>query len=174
MFSHINENSPTIYLTDGGHLENLGVYALMKRGCKVIIVIDGEADKHMRFPALLNLERYARIDLGATMRLPWEPIRDHARKIDKAFETAEKEGTPVPCEVGPHCAAAEINYGPHENEPAILVYVEASVERGRRRLCPRLQRRHPAFPHETTNDQFFGEEQLEAYGALGFHIVRAS
>lgn len=34
------------------------------------------------------------------------------------------------------------------------------------------KRRYPAFPHETTSDQFFGEEQLEAYRALGFHIVK--
>ena len=28
------------------------------------------------------------------------------------------------------------------------------------------------FRHETTGDQFFGEEQFEAYRALGFHIVK--
>lgn len=33
------------------------------------------------------------------------------------------------------------------------------------------KRRNPDFPHETTGDQFFGEEQLEAYRALGFHIM---
>ncbi len=33
------------------------------------------------------------------------------------------------------------------------------------------KRRHPDFPHENTIDQFFGEEQLEAYRALGFHMV---
>jgi len=34
------------------------------------------------------------------------------------------------------------------------------------------KRRYPAFPHETTGDQFFSEEQLEVYRALGFHIMR--
>jgi hypothetical protein len=27
------------------------------------------------------------------------------------------------------------------------------------------------FPHETTGDQFFSEEQFEVYRALGFHIA---
>ncbi len=33
------------------------------------------------------------------------------------------------------------------------------------------QRHNPSFPHETTGDQFFGEEQFEAYRALGFHAA---
>lgn len=172
MFSQLDENSSVIYLTDGGHLENLGVYALMKRKCKVVIAIDGEADRQMRFPSLLALERYARIDLGATMSLPWEPIRDHAQKIDKAFEQAEKDGTPIPCHVGPHCAAAEIKFSRNEDETAILLYVKASVSGDEEDYILDYKRRNPAFPHETTNDQFFSEEQLEVYRALGFHIVK--
>ncbi len=172
MFSQLDENSSVIYLTDGGHLENLGIYSLMKRKCKIIIAIDGEADRQMSFPSLLALERYARIDLGATMRLPWEPIRDHAHKIDEAFERAETDGTPIPCEVGPHCAAAEIKFSRNEDETALLLYVKASVSGDEEDYILDYKRRHPAFPHETTNDQFFSEEQLEVYRALGFHIMK--
>jgi len=172
MFSWITEKSPTIYLTDGGHVENLGIYALLKRRCEVIIAIDGEADRRMRFPALLTLERYARIDLGATMRLPWEKIRDHAHAIDRAFEAAEKDGSPIPCEIGPHCAATEIKYGLDDSTTAVLVYVKASVSGDEDDYIIDYKRRHPAFPHETTNDQFFKEEQLEVYRALGFHIMK--
>ena len=32
-------------------------------------------------------------------------------------------------------------------------------------------RRYPDFPHETTGDQFFSEEQFEVYRALGFHMA---
>ena len=31
--------------------------------------------------------------------------------------------------------------------------------------------RNPSFPHETTADQFFSEEQFEVYRALGFHVA---
>ena len=31
--------------------------------------------------------------------------------------------------------------------------------------------RNPSFPHETTADQFFSEEQFECYRALGFEVV---
>ena len=32
-------------------------------------------------------------------------------------------------------------------------------------------RRHPAFPHESTADQFFDEAQWESYRRLGEHIA---
>ena len=31
---------------------------------------------------------------------------------------------------------------------------------------------YPRFPHETTADQLFSEEQFEVYRALGEHIAR--
>ncbi len=31
---------------------------------------------------------------------------------------------------------------------------------------------HPAFPDESTADQFFDEKQFEAYRVLGFHLGR--
>jgi hypothetical protein len=169
-FSFITEKSPTVYLTDGGHIENLGIYSLMKRRCKLIIAIDAEADPTMSFGSLLILERYARIDLGATIDLPWQTIRDQALEIDKSFGEADMNGSPIPCSSGPHCAAGEIQYGP--TEKGILLYVKASLSGDEDDYILDYKRRYRAFPHETTGDQFFDEEQLEVYRALGFHIVK--
>jgi hypothetical protein len=33
---------------------------------------------------------------------------------------------------------------------------------------------HPSFPHETTANQFFSEDQFESYRKLGRHVVRHS
>ncbi|MGO9234481.1 MAG: hypothetical protein ACLP4V_10560 [Methylocella sp.] len=172
MFSWITEWSPKIFLTDGGHIENLGIYSLMKRRCKVIVAIDAEADPTMSFGSLLILERYARIDLGAVFKLPWQAIRDCTFGVDKAFDKADQDGSPIPSTPGPHCAAAEIQYGPNENEKGILLYVKASLSGDEDDYILDYKRRYRAFPHETTSDQFFGEEQLEVYRALGFHIVK--
>jgi hypothetical protein len=170
-FSWIDEKSRMVYLTDGGHIENLGVYSLLKRRCKVIIAIDAEADPAMSFNAFLTLERYARIDLGVIIELPWRAIRDCTIGVDKAFEKANKDGSAIPSSPGPHCAAGEIQYGPNDNEKGILLYVKASLSGDEDDYILDYKRRHRAFPHETTGDQFFGEEQLEAYRALGFHIM---
>jgi hypothetical protein len=75
------ENADAVYLTDGGHIENLGVYELLRRRCKVIIAVDAEADEPMNFSALMTLQRYARIDLGIIIDLPSEPVRARTREL---------------------------------------------------------------------------------------------
>jgi hypothetical protein len=170
LFGLIREDSRKVYLTDGGHIENLGIYSLLKRHCEVIIAIDAEADPTISFASLLILERYARIDFGAIIELPWRAIRDCTLEMDKAFDKPDKEGSVIPSSRGPHCAAGKIRYGPDED--GILLYVKASLNGDENDYILDYKRRHRAFPHETTSDQFFGEEQLEAYRALGFHIVK--
>lgn len=169
MFSWITETSRTVYLTDGGNIENLGVYALMKRRCPFIIAVDAEADPTLSFPSFLLLERYARIDLGVTVDLPWQAIRERTLLVDKALEPPNDKTRPLPAAPGPHCAAGEIAYGP--GETGILFYVKSSLTGDESDYVLDYKRRNPDFPHETTGDQFFGEEQLEAYRALGFHIM---
>ena len=56
--------APWLYVSDGGHIENLGVYELLRRRCQYIVAIDGEQDQRMTFGALTTLQRLAAIDLG--------------------------------------------------------------------------------------------------------------
>ena len=165
VFGWIDEKSPTVYLTDGGNLENLGVYALMARRCELIVAVDAEADPAMGFGSLLKLERFARSDLGATIELPWQTIRDRTLAIDAAFAKGEE-----PRAEGFHAAACDIRYG--EGRTGVLLYIKSSLTGDEDDYVLDYKRRHPDFPHETTSDQFFGEEQLEAYRALGFHTAR--
>src|SRR5262249_17919446 len=76
LFGLLSEDSDTIYITDGGHIEQLGLYELFRRRCKFIVVVDGTEDLEMSFSSLVALERYARIDLGLGIDLPWAALRD--------------------------------------------------------------------------------------------------
>ena len=71
-----------VYVTDGGHIENLGLYELLRRRCKLIVVVDAEADPTMDFPSFIDLQRYARIDLGIRIRIPWKEISDEHAGMD--------------------------------------------------------------------------------------------
>ncbi|WP_198017147.1 patatin-like phospholipase family protein [Methylocapsa acidiphila] len=177
MFSWITEKSATVYLTDGGHIENLGLYSLLKRRCEVIFVVDAEADPNLGFGSFLILERYARIDLGVTIDLPWPAIRYRSLAVNAAFVKAAADGSDIPSAPGPHWAAGEIQYGPDANgvaQTGVLIYVKASLSGDESDYILDYKRLNPSFPHETTGDQFFGEEQLEAYRALGFHIMKGA
>jgi hypothetical protein len=53
-----------------------------------------------------------------------------------------------------------------------LLYVKSSLSGDENAYIAAYKRKNPAFPHETTGDQFFTEEQFEVYRALGEHILR--
>jgi hypothetical protein len=165
IFNRLDERSRYVYLTDGGHIENLGVYELLKRGCKLIVAVDAEQDPAMNFSSWQQLERYARIDFGVRIELPWRKIA--AQYL--AFHDSAGGGASGSAAAGPHVAVGKILYA--HGEEGVIVYIKASVTGDEKDYLLDYMRRNPAFPHEATLDQFFGEEQFEAYRALGFHIV---
>ena len=67
----LHERSPYVNVSDGGHLENLGTFELLRRRCSFIIVIDGEADPEMRFTSFVKLIRLARIFSEALVLFEW-------------------------------------------------------------------------------------------------------
>lgn len=164
-FGLLTENTPNVYLTDGGHFDNLGLYELLRRRCKTLVVVDGEADPQMNFGALIRLQRYARIDLGVLIDLPLDELRDAAKQI--SLKTPHgPTGDANKCN-GPHVAVGRITYS--EDEIGILFYIKSVMSGDESDLVRDYQRRNTDFPHETTLDQFFSEEQFEVYRALGFH-----
>jgi hypothetical protein len=72
---------------------------------------------------------------------------------------------------GSHCAVGNITYSTNPAEDGLLFYFKASLSGDENDVILDYKRKHPDFPHETTIDQFFGEQQLEAYRALGFHML---
>lgn len=160
-----------VFLTDGGHIDNLGIYELLRRRCKLIIAIDGEADPDFNSGSLVQVERFARIDLNVRIQLNWEPIGIRTRAIAQEIKAGD-----IQFERGPHVALGSITYPPTlaggTPETGVLVYIKASLSGDETDYVLSYRRAHPDFPHETTMDQLFSEEQLEAYRALGEHIAR--
>jgi hypothetical protein len=161
----LNETRRSVYLTDGGHIENLGVYELLRRRCKIIIAVDAEADPEMAFGSFNVLVRYALIDLGVRIDLPWQQITDVTKATGKAID---EEGD-TPKRAGPHVAIGDICYP--GGRRGILVYIKSSLTGDENDYVFHYKKRYGAFPQETTLDQLFSEEQFEAYRALGFHAT---
>src|SRR3984893_984087 len=60
----INEESPYVYLSDGGHFENLGLYEMVLRRCRLIVVSDASTDPTYAFESLAMAIRQIRVDFG--------------------------------------------------------------------------------------------------------------
>ena len=60
-------DQPFVYLSDGGHFENLGLYEMVRRRCHTIVVSDAGADPTCTLEDLGNSIRKISIDLGVTI-----------------------------------------------------------------------------------------------------------
>jgi len=166
----LTEERSKVYVTDGGHIDNLGVRQLLKRRCDLIIVSDAEADPAMNFSALIDVQRFARIDMDIRIELEWQPIRDAA--LDR--KAALTRGTATSASPGVRSVLGTIHYPSSAGQPAEtgkLLYIKAAANGRERDYVRDYERRFPAFPHESTSDQFFTEEQFEAYRSLGYQAA---
>jgi Patatin-like phospholipase len=161
-----------VFLTDGGHIDNTGIYELLRRRCRLIISIDAEADPNFNGAALIQVERFARIDLNVLIRMNWMPIGTRTLAVSE-----EMRKKVLKAESGPHVAVGLIDYPPApggtgKREKGVLIYINPSLSGDENDYVIAYKAAYPRFPHETTADQLFSEEQFEAYRALGEHIAR--
>lgn len=159
--------SDEVYLTDGGHIENLGVYELLRRRCGFIICVDAEADPEMRFSSFMTLQRYASIDLGIQIILPWEKLQKTT--VQWMGYDPLASGSSMSPSSDPHAAIGTIRYP--GGKKGLLLYIKSSLTGDEPDYVRDYARRYPSFPHEHTGKQFFNEEQFEVYRALGFHMA---
>ena len=144
--------SSYLNLSDGGHFDNIGVYELLRRRCQFIIVGDAEADTQMKFEAISYLMRLARIDFGIEIKIDLSDIKPD----------------PVTGYSRSHCAVGRIEYP--EGDFGYLLYFKASLTGDEPEHLNEYKVKHPRYPHQTTADQWFDEQQFEAYRELGYHV----
>src|SRR5205807_4059036 len=64
LFGMADDRQRHVYLSDGGHFENLGIYELVRRRCSVIIACDAEEDHAFAFDGLGGVIRKCFVDFG--------------------------------------------------------------------------------------------------------------
>lgn len=166
----MEERHRWLNLSDGGHIENLAIYELLRRRCKFIIAVDGEADPDFTFQGLMTLVRHAQIDLGVRIESDLSEIRPGSADVSRSHYHLCKVHYP---EVAAIRATAEHPGNPgHPGGTGLLLYIKLSVTGNEGELIKRYRTNHLEFPHQTTLDQFFDEEQFEAYRELGVHVAK--
>jgi hypothetical protein len=151
------DTNPYIYLSDGGHFENLGLWSMVARRCGVIIVSDAGCDPDYVFADLANAVRRIRIDLGIPIEFPAMDISKAGHGISNAhtvlgnvvYSAVDGQGTP----------------------DGLLLYVKATLSGDESVDIRNFAATHPAFPHDSTANQFFDEDRFESYRALGYHSI---
>ncbi len=152
-----NTRNDFVCLSDGGHFDNMGLYEMIRRKCSFILLGDGEQDDQFSCEGLANAIRRCRIDFGVEIRINTDAItqRDEHRFSKSSF------------------VKGDIFYpGDAENKPSgMLLYLKSSITGAEPVDVLEYAKKNLTFPHQTTADQFFDEEQFESYRKLGLCIA---
>jgi hypothetical protein len=176
LFGAVNDAAPYVNLSDGGHFENMGLYELVRRRCRYIVVCDAEEDCDMKFEGIGAAITKCRSDFGAEIDLDLRPL-----------QMDEKTGTS-----SAHCVVGTITYPPPpgvvreadvstpcecmqgaDADPyeGIIVYMKTSLVGDEPPDLMTYKLKHPVFPQDSTANQWFLETQFEAYRRLGHHVA---
>jgi hypothetical protein len=169
LFGQSDQKKGYVYLSDGGHFENLAVYELIRRRCRLIVACDADCDPQYQFENLLSLIEKARTDFGVRIEINYEAIRPAAGQRES----------------GANHIVGTIYYDPRNlKDTGILIFIKASLPKKdvadaepSGPECLKLPddvwhyaELHRTFPHQSTADQWFDELQFESYRALGESI----
>ena len=166
------EYQKLLQISDGGHFENLGVYELVRRRVKLIICCDGTADPEFRFSDFQTLVRRIGADFGARIEF------DRRNQLDRIIPRFPGGRNDYP--VGVKFAdrgyvKGTIIYpadGQGKSEKSTLILVKSTMIPELGLLVRGYKGANPDFPDQSTADQFFDEEQFDAYRELGYEIAK--
>ncbi len=160
LFAQTDDRSKFVYLSDGGHFDNLGLYELVKRRCGLIVACDAEEDHGLTFGGLASAIRKCREDMGIAIEID-------TRKIHLVKDSPWSQL---------HCAIGDIHY--EMADPGAptgkLIYFKASLTGDEPTDVLNYKSIHDDFPHQSTGEQWFSESQFESYRELGYHTVRST
>lgn len=155
-FGRTTDTDQIINVSDGGHFDNLGLYEMLRRQCKLIVVCDAGADPEYKLSDLGKAVRLAKLDMDQQINVEFG--KDHLSELADPNNSR-------------YIGVANISYNTADSvKYGILIYLKAKYIPN---LPPQVQSYfslNPKFPHEPTTDQWFGESQFNAYFELGQHL----
>jgi hypothetical protein len=160
LFGQTNAKEEFLYLSDGGHFDNTGLYELVRRECRYIVICDAEEDADLKFEGIAMALRKCRTDFGAEIDLDLRAMR----------RTAASDLSAVHCVVGTILYPNEDPQTPKRDRGKI-VYLKSTLTGSEPADLLSYRLKHPKFPHDPTVDQWFSESKFESYRVLGHYIA---
>ena len=146
------DTGKSIYLSDGGHFDNLGIYEMVRRRCRYILVVDAGQDEKCTFEDLGNALRKAALDMSVGVSFP------------KKMMIFPRTSGDISNALG--YAAGTIIY-PGSLDPGVIIYMKPTLLYNVPKDVLAFSNLDQSFPHDLTADQFFNESRFESYRALG-------
>jgi hypothetical protein len=151
-------DSNYVCLSDGGHFDNMGLYELIRRRCKYIILGDAEQDMKTSCEGLANAIRRCRVDFGVEISAVGNPWVVSGQPGSSAMS---------------HVTEFKIQYPFGEKIEGKLVYIKSTFTGDEPIDIREYKMQNLEFPQQSTADQFFDEAQFESYRKLGYHSLES-
>lgn len=142
-----------LYITDGGHYDNLGLVEALRRRPREVIVLDASSDPEDSFRALGQAIATARMDLGC--EIDFDPTS--MCRVNEARSAA---------------AWGNGSYRFDDGTEGVIRLAKVIMVNGLPWDVEAYSGQHPQFPRTSTGDQLYDEFDLEAYRVLGREVTK--
>ena len=156
-----------LYVTDGGHYENLGLVELLRRGCTEIYCFDASGGES--FTELGDAIALARSELDVEVEIDPTDLRptDASSGADASSDNDASAKATALAKANAVRGSFTYRTGPSQGVSGKLVYARNVLTQDAPWDVKALHEVHPTFPHDPTADQLFTDQKFEGYRALG-------
>jgi hypothetical protein len=164
-----------IYVTDGGHYDNLGLVEALRHHPAHIYLIDASGDAEHKYAGLGQAIALARSELGVEMSLEPADMEHSAEGAPDGQQDTEISGRPAgviqPFAIGTYQYADD----EHAKLECEIDIIKLGVWNGRDLPWDvrAYYATHPTFPRDSTLKQLYDDEDFEAYRELGHASMKA-
>jgi hypothetical protein len=160
LFGFHSERWDEIYVTDGGHYDNLGLVELLRKRCEEIWCIDASGDRPGRATALAEAILTASGELGAQVDIDLD-----------AFAPTPDSPAAAPTVHSTH-VSGRVTYA--DGSTARLTVVKLGICATTPSALKEYRRTDRRFPYHSTLKQVYRANRFDAYRQLGWASTRAA
>ena len=174
-FAVYPQNDRFLYVTDGGHYENLGLVELLRRRCTTIYCVDASGDHSLAY-TLAEAAALAYEELGVTIEIAGFELAARSATAGNSTNSDLKS-------LQQRLSARSVIRGSFTYPDGISTKSKGTLIVGKATIGEDLDdaqllslksyaTKQREFPHDTTADQWFDVDQFQGYLTLGQAIGR--
>jgi patatin-like phospholipase len=167
-----HRHRPYLYVSDGGHWENLGLVELLRRGCTEIICVNAGGDRQDSFDTIGQAMALAREELGVEFELDPSDLRPLTKAAEdgRLLRRVGSRSEPTPLATAGHVMGRFSYHRPDGTKRTGKIWlIEPALTNDMPFDVHAYAESESSFPDIPTGDQIFNHMQFEAYRALGHH-----
>ncbi|KAL0478894.1 cytosolic phospholipase [Acrasis kona] len=164
-----------VFLSDGGHFDNMGIYPLLQRRVKNILCFDGSEDKYYTLTDLYATLAMAKRDglIKAVTGKPFDKPGHYQVDLFEPILPSAEEGRHLKITNGNHMKFKVI-YSYHPYAEGTITFAKTTLMGEEGFMVKLVALGDKVFPNLTTIDQWFDVNTFDSYRLLGKFVSKCA